>query len=672
MEIQTTGYPVHRNWDEKALSMPNIPRGSEGQVAVLKSILSEVKANSPSKRILSFEGSDSKISLEQLCIRLRPMRLVIKAQYGWILSEESLRWLESEDNIYLAATLCANIRFLAEVLCFLDVPRSSNSLNDIANGEYGLGWQTLSAINIRLLWLRQLGLVEYQAFSQLYSITETGKEFLKSVEVVDPTRVAPLLDETENEQSVPVSEWAIAYCKLGQEQLVLRKQTIGYIPGYVSNFYETLTEYLTLIRSGSTYGALRSYAKSNYGIAGSSFSSFMSTLVNLGFVVRQTDELYAATEIADKWLEDGGAIEAICCLHNKFLFVFELLKELDNKRATYKELAAMAKVSYGFEKENISEIQRRIGIFKTAKLVRNVSVNEYTLTKCGKRLLELVPLQIPRLITSNEPLCQASSSDPNDSLYMELRVASKNAANSDSTRFERAVKTAFEALGFTASWLGGSGKTDVLIQAPGAPQNAFTAAVDAKSTSADNVTDSIVDFDTLKEHRKKHGADFSVVVGRSFGERLVQRAIDHSVVLLTVDNLEELIRQHFNVPLKVAAYKKIFENPGIADIGLIDIERSKVARFGKLIHSVMNCLLEESLDEVTEGLLETRDVYRSLRNAEGLDAPPAIDEISNMLEFLSSPLIGCAGKTKNSYYAVGSLADAAGKFAFYSKSCLSA
>ena len=49
---------------------------------------------------------------------------------------------------------------------------------------------------------------------------------------------------------------------------------------------------------------------------------------------------------------------------------------------------------------------------------------------------------------------------------------------------------------------------------------------------------------------------------------------------------------------------------------------------------------------------------------------PASSEISEMLEFLASPLIGCISKTKDEYQAVGSLKEAAKKFEFYARACL--
>lgn len=668
MKIPVKDYPTNRLWDEKVFSMPNIPRGSIGMLAVLRDILERVKQHNDPKDILVYEGSNSKITLNELCVRLRPMHLVAKSENSWVLSKESMIWLESGDDLYLAAFLCANIRFLAEILFYLDTPRKSTELKEIALREYGLGWKTISDINSRLVWLRQFGLVDFQEFSLLYSITDLGKAFLQNVSVVEANDICRQEDVTDEEEVLEIKPWAAAYCDIDPQQLSMRKQSIGYIPGSITNFDETITEYLNLVQVGTDYEAIRRYAKENYNIAPSSLKSFMSTLTNMGLIQRQTDELYTLTNIADEWLNQGSKIELIYCVHRNFLYVLELLSELDGQSRTYQELAAIGKVSYGMDKASIEEIRKRVNIFKSAELVRNVSLDKFTITKRGKLLLTQACFQkrkLPDAIESSEKnICQ----DQNEALFTELRLSSKDSMNPD--RFEWAIKAAFETLGFKADRLGGAGKTDVLIHAPGSPKISFSIAIDAKSTASGSVSDSLVDFDTLDEHRKKHGANYSMIVGCAFqNERLIKRAIEHKVLLLDIDQLETLIKRHLNVPIKLSSYQQIFEKAGIADISLIDEDRQKIVEFGQLIKDVMSCLISESEDPITEGFLFERDIYRSLRDRQNTAKLPTIKEISNMLQFLSSPIIGCVERTKDGYYATGSLADVAHKFAFYSQNC---
>ena len=300
--------------------------------------------------------------------------------------------------------------------------------------------------------------------------------------------------------------------------------------------------------------------------------------------------------------------------------------------------------------------------------MRNVSLDKFTITKRGQLLLEKVNLQKRLLQDTASTADSQKALSSNDAMFTELRLSSKDSMNPD--RFEWAIKSAFEMLGFTATRLGGPGKTDVLVHAPGSTKNSFTVAVDAKSTTADSVPDTQIDFDTLEEHRKKHHADYCIVIGCAFrNERLINRAIEHKVLLLDVDNFETIIKQHLDVPIKLSAYRQIFEKSGIADITLIDNTRQEIISFGKLMRAVMDCLVAESEDPVTGGILQERDIYRSLRDCTEIIESPTIEDITNMLNFLASPLIGCVEKTKDGYFATGSLADAARKFSFYARNC---
>ncbi|WP_289285822.1 hypothetical protein [Parablautia intestinalis] len=665
MRVNATEYPKSLSWEMKSFSMPNIPRGTLGMKENLKTILEMVRNNiSPSQRLI-IEGSECKIDLGTACVRLRPMKLLLKTQTGWVLSDEAQRWLDTDDDLYLAAFLCARIKFLAEVLYYLDEPKTAAELQNIAINEYALTWKTTSDINARLVWLRQLGLVEFQDFSLLYFLTDLGREFVSNIEIVESIKQDFSFDETLNEGEVEVSEWALTFCSnLSGE----RKSSIGYIVGDMKQFQTTIAEFIQLINGGKSVDQVMEYVKENYAIASSSLRSFFSTLTNMGILERKTATIYDVTDTARLWSEKRQIVDLICIMHRQFDFMFEMLGILEERSMSNKELAAIAKVSYGFERENIDEIRRRVAIFQAAKLIRNDSIDKYTITSRGRKLLGLIKLEKPVLAEAKEK-CGIEDENTQDShFFTELRLAAKDSGNFE--RLEKNVKVAFEKLGFEAQWLGGAGKTDVLVRAAGNSMTTYSVTIDAKSTLSGNVTDNLVNFDTLEEHRRKHKADFSAVVGGSFqNERLIKRAIEHNVVLIDIDTLETLIRNHLEVPIQVTSYKKLFESPGIANVKCLEEEREKITRHGNLLHAVMDCLVAEREDEVTGGILQERDIYRSLRMNESFSAAPNIDEISAMLQFLASPLIGCVEKSKEGYLAVGTLDDAAQKFDFYSRMC---
>lgn len=665
MRVDISEYPKAISWEMKSFSMPNIPRGTSGMKENLRVILEMVRNNiSPSQK-LSIEGSESKIDLGTACVRLRPMKLLLKTQNGWELSEEAKKWLDTDDDLYLAAFLCSRIKFLAEILYYLDEPKTAAMLQDIAINEYKLSWKTKSDINARLVWLRQLGLVEFQDFSLLYFLTDLGKEFVKNIEIVEPITQDFSFDETINESELKISDWAIGSCANVSRE---RKASIGYIVGDMKQFQSTISEYIQLISGRKTFDQILEYTIENYDIAASSLRSFLTTLTNMSIIERKSAMIYDITDTAKAWREKEQILDLLCIMHRQFGFMFEMLSVLEHRSMSNKELAATAKVSYGFKRENIDEIRKRVSIFLTAKLIRNDSIDTYTITSRGKKLLSLISVDEPIDPDVGVEDDLKYESDLNTQFFTELRLAAKDSSNFE--RLEKQVKVAFEKLGFEAQWLGGTGKTDVLIKATGNSLTTFFVTVDAKSTMSGNVTDGLVDFDTLEEHKRKHKADFSAVVSGSFqNERLIKRAIEHKVVLIDIDTLETLISNHSDVPIQVTAYRKLFENPGIANVSYLEEEREKIKRYGQLLHAVMDCLIAEREDEVTQGILQERDIYRSLRKNDNFSCAPTIDEISAMLQFLASPLIGCVEKSKEGYSAIGTLDDAAQKFDFYSRMC---
>ena len=266
----------------------------------------------------------------------------------------------------------------------------------------------------------------------------------------------------------------------------------------------------------------------------------------------------------------------------------------------------------------------------------------------------------------NEQIIEKNDSMVEDKI-LEMRIASRDSSNP--SRFEKALRDIFEILGFNANWIGGAGKTDILLKTHTTPKFSYIVAVDAKSTASGNVTEGLIDFDTIREHKKKHQSDYNLIIGASFqGERLIERAKEHNVLLLNIDNLEEIVRENQNIPLSFDSYKKLFSQKGIANIDVLKQDREDINKRGILMQSIMDSLIDESDDEYTEGILTERDLYRTLRNSEKLQYITP-DEIHVMLEFLSSPLIGCVGHTKDGYYAIESLSNISKKLEFYSMSC---
>lgn len=664
--VPISQYPKSKEWKNKVHSTPSIPGGKKVIVSNLRELLLAVQNNAPLDQVPQLDESNSKSTLNHLCVhQLSAMNFVERTSSGtWTLTKEAKLWIDSEDNLYLAAYFCANVKFFAEILFYLDSPKTSRELYNIAVNEYDMAWKITTTINNRLVWLRQFGLIEFQEFSLLYSITDKGKEFLNTVNPITPESITHGEDDTLSENELILDDLFITYYQENKNSV--RKAGFGYFPGQTNEFAAALFDFLTQINSNNKIESINNFAFQKYNIKDSSARSALNTISAMGLVERRTNTSYAVTDLGYSWLENKDILSLLPLFQLRYLFFLEILLELKDSTLSAKELAMLAKVSYGFDKENVFEINNRIAILKQAKLVMNLSAEKFTLTNRGHLLLERYgnTLGIEKLETATNGTTVVNN---NIDIVSELRMASKDSYNPD--KFEKVVRDFFALIGFDAEWLGGAGKTDVLLKTTGSPLDSFVVTVDAKATSSSTVTDGLVDFDTLKEHQKKHGSNYIAVVGRDFNERLIKRATEHHVVLFDVDTLETFLNIHQRTPQKIATYRKVFEQSGKADLSVLDSDIEKTEKNGTLLIGIMQRLIDECKDPITKGQLSVRDLYMSLRSKPELLSFPTIDEIETALSFLSSPIIGCVVKEKDYYYAIGSLNDMAKTLNFLKEKC---
>lgn len=672
-DIELSCYPKIREWDIKVFSIPKIPRSSKGYPESLKTILNALKENKPYNKPINIEGSSRKDTLEKLFVFLRPIGIVKKNLSGWEMSDETIKWLDSKDNLFLAAIINANIRFFSEILYILsENPAQIKMIRDIALFDYKLPWKGKSEIFNRLAWLQDLGLIKYEDFSYTYSITELGEKFLNTVGYFNCEDMVVDVDSTTSETKVPISKWALELCELNEEEKAQRKNGIGYFPGNVQVMHDTAYAYLQLMDKPIEVEKIIQYSKETYGIKESSVNATLTALSNLDFIERKTKIHYQTTNLGRKFPTESFEIDFACCINKKYNFVFEILGELSQGELSSKQLATLGQVSYNFSYKDLSELRKRLHILKNAKLIQEIGRELFGLTKRGMNFyglikdyislnsIEKTKVQVPSNLNGNSNFV--------DKCLNKIRLASKESSAPEN--FEKALKDGFNLLGLNVEHLGGSGKTDILLHAPTAPQFAYSVTVDAKTTYHSGVTENSIDFDTIVEHKKKHEANYAAIVGIKFqGERLIERAKKHNILLIDLDSLEKLIRWHVQVPMNSDSYKKIFMQNGLVNIKVLKEDRNKIIREGLLLQAIIKCLSDQSNDPFTKGIVQAREIYLLLKYESGFDIPPDLNEISFMLNFLSSPLIGCVGETKEGYYALGSLNDAAQKFDFYLKAC---
>ncbi|MBQ7088787.1 MAG: hypothetical protein IJN04_04010 [Clostridia bacterium] len=664
-KVPISEYPQTKEWGDKVNSTPSVPGGKNVALSNLRKLLLAIQNGHPLDVVPQLEESNSKSTLNELCIhQLSPLNFVVRTETGgWCLSEAAQKWLATEDNDYLAALFCANVKFFAEILFYLDSPKTSRELFNIAINEYDLSWKNVSTINNRLVWLRQFGLIDFQEFSLLYTITEAGKAFLSVVTPVIPESLASEKDDTASEESVILPEECTDY--FTNNKNASRKAGFGYLPGKTSELIETITSFIEQIKLDNRIESISAFAFEKYGIKDSSTRSALGTISSLGLIERKTNITYEVTDLGCCWMAEKDILFLLPLIQTRCLFFLEILLELENSSLSNKELATLAKISYGFDKENIPEISCRLSVLKEAKLIINVSAEKVTLTHRGRLFLK----QFGSLfeIRTRQKETVATESSANVDIISELRLASKDGYNPD--RFEKVVRDFFALIGFDAEWLGGAGKTDVLLKTVGAPVGSFIVTVDAKATSSSMVTDGLVDFDTLDEHRKKHCSDYIAIVGRDFNDRLVRRAIEHNVCLFDVDALEQLLLIHRKSPQKITVYRKLFQQSGRVDLSVLDADVSASEKARAITIGILEILIAECGDPITNGKLSVRDLYMSLRRNPDILPVPSIEEIENALAFLSSPIIGCVTREKEYYCAIASLGDLSRTLKFIQEKC---
>lgn len=285
-----------------------------------------------------------------------------------------------------------------------------------------------------------------------------------------------------------------------------------------------------------------------------------------------------------------------------------MLVELSERPRTTEELS-LAADSYGLNWHRGDQIARRRRWLQSAKLIEPAGSGRIAITNEGRNLLaNLTPHQpdisnkdaeqrppkvLPAFQQDNKksiPPASAPGSElpalpnvstPAEALAAEIRAASTDSKNPD--RLEIAVRDAYQFLGFDTEQLGGSGKTDVLVKALLGKDDSYSVTIDAKTVGAGSLGDRQVDWVTLDEHKRQHNADYSMLVGPNpSGKRLMNRAVDQSVAVLSTGQLADLCIQHADAPLGLQDYRTLFETGGAVDTAPIDKAAHDLARLREL------------------------------------------------------------------------------------------
>ena len=425
-----------------------------------------------------------------------------------------------------------------------------------------------------------------------------------------------------------------------------RMNSASPLPGGYSGYIESLRKICERVEQGSaSFEELVAWMSEEFHV------SENSVRVSLAFLRKSTllhyrDGIVSANEQIRQWMCDpkNDSDVLIGIMHSRVKFVGEMLSELDVPKST--EALRQVASRYGLDWETHTQIDNRRGWLQSAKLIDGVR-NELGLTDAGRRLLSQlknydpedgidesdVPnaAKAPAQTKLASPRSDATSAA--DQLGEDIISASTDSKHHD--RFEKLVRDAFQLMGFTAKHFGGPGKTDVLLTAPLGKEKRYVVAVDAKTAGKGSVSESQVDWVTLVDHRKSHGAKYSLIVAPDpKAERLMERAKDYKVAVLSANQLAELCRQHARAPLSLVHYEDLFVEGGEVDLELI-VEGTEHFESLRKLTSALPDLLFKKTDQY--GPMTARDVHLALDDrVEGVSE----EDIQSLLEMLAHPLIG--------------------------------
>jgi hypothetical protein len=380
---------------------------------------------------------------------------------------------------------------------------------------------------------------------------------------------------------------------------------------------------------------------------------------------------------ARRWYDSSDDRIIVALLHSRCQLIGELLDACREPRSV-DELRAEANSRFGMGWDTATQINNRRGWLQSAGMLTALDDRRIQLTEAGAALLARLDLFRPDSsdadealtavdapsavepdtapdILGDEPLpAMSGTGDRLDSLAEELTAASTD--SSDPDRFERAVRDAFEWLGFRAEWLGGSGKTDVLLDALLGRDDSYRVIIDCKTSGNGSVGDHQIDWVTLAEHRRQHDADHVLLVAPNpSGRRLFDRAKDQDVAVMSADQLVGVCRQHGRAPLSLDDYRELFQHGGAVDTTVIDERADEAAQDLDLAVAISDTVRVRA---ETFGRLTARDLFLILADhpvADGL----AEDRIQVLLDALSNPLLAVLeGNPSFGYRATSSSATA--------------
>ncbi|MEV0470939.1 Lsr2 family DNA-binding protein [Streptomyces prunicolor] len=656
--VQDHNWPTVRSWSQRRGAAPWVPGNVDQVLENLISLLGDIRKDPATDRPFRWPADGSTTTVRAALRSLGASGLVVTTDHGTSaeLTLDAVRFLGTGDARYLIAIIHSHTRLIGEILLLLHDAKTHDELNRLAEERYGLSWTTRDQIRRRTTWLRAAGLLDLWKGSNKLVITERGRDLCSRLVLHDPEAIRRRSESDASEGVVldaPGPMLARELEFLDGALLAERKIQIGYIAGGTS--IESIRRLVDLATPVIERSDFVSHCTGHLKVKPSSAEQSLLTLVALGLVEQTGLDTFAPTDITLEWLSADRTLDLVRIIHCRISVVGEVLLGLTHAGDT-SNLHRWLLDAYPESPVKRPELAKRLAFLCEADLIEPIGYTRHRITALGTAFLGATPVLPPSGSAAGDgsdasPQAAEQHGHVRDLIAQAREVVEAATDSSNYKRFERAVADSFQALGLDVEWIGNSGTTDVSAVFWISPTEHRKITIEAKTDSGGVISDKDIDFKTLEEHRVRHEADRVILVGPGFGGRVPARASSDRIPLVTAQEIADwLVRSVGTRLFPREIFQLIFgSDPSTADGVWAAVERRMDA-----VHRVGQALWESGNDPTdiayNQGRLSVRDLWRMLKTNTAA-APISQEEIEQAINFLTSPVVAAAEKTKHDEYS---------------------
>ncbi|MEU7986658.1 hypothetical protein AB0B56_17480 [Streptosporangium canum] len=605
--------------------------------------MKDIDANPLVDRTFTWPDAASPVSLRQVLHFLgncglfaredRPSRV--------LLTPEARHFLDTGDIAYLIAVLHAHVRFFGETLESIGEGLTYDELNQIAVDSYGLNWKSLDQVRRRVHWMRGTDMVEYWTNGKIVP-TDDGRALLARLSLVRPSDLESQRQAANLPAELPEPPRLLAerLNDVTDEELQARKRVLGYIAGGAN--MTALSRLVDAAVAGLSRSQFIQFSAETFDVSKSSAEQSLNTLQGFDLLAQVGPDQFAATDLAAEWLDSGEAVDLIRHLHLNLALFGETLDALESETDSATLTGILAE-KYPTSNLTRKDVTARVALLVETGLAERIS-NVTRRTALGTALASSLPfLQCHNVHQDSVPNgADAAAMEAGQRLPLPEQLAAELVSSSTDSanyqRFERALAEAFRYLGVDVEVHSGPAKTDLVVTQWLSPTSRRRVAVEAKTDGAGLVTDQDVRFMRLSEHRARHQAHHTVLIGPGFDTRVFREASKEEVAVLTAKQLAEAVVRHSKTPLYPHELVALLL---AGQAGALEHIWSDAERRTEALALVVNAMWKSANDPVDiefgAGALDVRDLWRETKSS--LETPLRKKEIEEALAFLSGPCV---------------------------------